>query len=93
MMQMEVGAKIMKRTYKVIFTKYETYYVLAENLDEAENKGFDILDNDKTAFMFDPVDKVEVKELDNIIICPECDNMFFRSEKSCPECGWSEDNV
>lgn len=49
--------------YKVTFAKYETYYVSAENPDEAEKKGFDMLDNDKTAFLLDPVDLISVKEI------------------------------
>lgn len=53
------------KKYKITFVKYETYYVEANNPDEAEDKGFDLLDNDTLAFMFDPVDEVRVEEYNN----------------------------
>lgn len=49
--------------YGVTFTKKEYYEVEANSLEEAEDKGFDMLDADKMAFMDFPVDEVEVKPI------------------------------
>lgn len=73
------------KNYKVTFTKYETYYVQAENLDEAEKYGFDMLDNDKLAFLLDPVDAVEVTEIEGMQ-CPKCKNLYKTEISICPKC-------
>ena len=53
-------------TYKVTFSKCQTYYVFANTPDEATDKGFDMLDNDKMAFVLDPVDEVTVEKVDTV---------------------------
>ena len=53
------------KKYKVTFTKYETYYVEANDPYEAEDMAFDLLDNDKLAFLLDPVDEIRVEKCNN----------------------------
>lgn len=55
----------MKHKYAVVFKKVHTYYVDAENVDEAENIAFD-MDADKEndiAWVTDPVDEIYVERL------------------------------
>lgn len=51
------------KKYRVCLIKYETYYVDAENEDDALDKAYTMDDNNWLAWS-DPVDEVEVEEVE-----------------------------
>lgn len=59
-MQKKKG-KIMKK-YRVCFTKYETYYVDAENEDMAIDTAC-LLAEESVDSWLDPIDEIEVEEI------------------------------
>lgn len=75
--------------YGVTFTKYEYYEVEAENMDEAEDKAFEMLDADTWAFEW-PVDKVDIKPIRSesmsklLKVFENCD--LLKQERVCIDC-------
>ena len=52
----------MKKRYRVVLIKQETYYVDAESREEAEELALDEYSNDKYAFSDFAIDDIEVNE-------------------------------
>ena len=76
--------------YGVTFTKKEYYEVEADSLEEAEDKGFDMLDADKMAFMDFPVDEVDIKpirskSMSELLRAFE-DCAIIKTESRCVDC-------
>lgn len=56
------------KKYKAVFTKYETYEIEANSLDEAEGLAWGLLEDDADAFILNPVDKVTIEEVSNSML-------------------------
>lgn len=51
------------KKYRVCLIKYETYYVEAENMDQAEDVALLLVDDDPDAWQNDIINEIKVEEV------------------------------